>query len=71
MERPRPCVSAIVSAQPSVTVSSQLLVAMFSRVAAPGFSASQIVFCPMASNTGCTRSRRSGSPAAITTSLPS
>jgi hypothetical protein len=61
--------SAIVSAVPTVTDSSQLFRTSFIRVPWPG-SSKRIVREPIASKTGVQASRAPAGPAASTTSLP-
>ena len=67
---PRPRASASVSAVAFVTATTQLLTTSLSREAAPAVVPSQMVFCPIASNTGCTHSRARSGPAAKMVSAP-
>src|SRR5690242_2804890 len=69
-EMSSPCASVIVSASAPSMSTIQLFTTSLSRVPAPA-SPTAIVRPPIASNTGCARSRASSGPDASTTSAPS
>lgn len=69
--RPSPRARSIACAAPPTSVRTHEFMTSLSRCPSPGRSPTQIVFDPIASNTGTTASRTSGAHPASTVSVPS